>query len=51
MTEYDANKEFFLSPKMKMSDLVNSNPDLLNILDRFGIRLGFGEDSVEQCCR
>lgn len=51
MTEYDANKEFFLSPKMKMADLVNANPDLLNILDRFGIRLGFGEDSVEQCCR
>ena len=51
MIDYDTKKELFLTPKMKMADLVNSEPALLNILDRFGIHLGFGEDSVEQCCK
>ena len=50
MSEYESRRELILSPKMKMADLVNSRPYILNVLDRSGIRLGFGEDTVEECC-
>jgi regulator of cell morphogenesis and NO signaling len=35
---------------MKMSDLILANHDLIWILPRFGIELGFGEKSVEEVC-
>ena len=50
MAEYESRRELILSPKMKMADLVNSRPYLLNVLDRSGIRLGFGENTVDDCC-
>ena len=40
-----------MTTNMKMADLINSDPCLLLIADRLGIRLGFGEASVEECCR
>ncbi len=42
--------EFFLSPRMKMTDLVNERPVLLNVMIRCGIHMGFGDDSVQDCC-
>jgi len=38
------------TPKMKMADLILSNHNLVLILPRFGIELGFGEKSVEEVC-
>lgn len=39
------------SPSTKLYDLVSSNPKLLLLLSRFGIELGFGEQSVEEACK
>ena len=46
----DSRSERFISPSMKMADLINSEPDLLSVVSHCGIALGFGEDSVEECC-
>jgi regulator of cell morphogenesis and NO signaling len=37
--------------RMKMADMIASNYDLILMLPRFGIPLGFGEDSVRDVCR
>lgn len=39
------------SPGMKLADLVESNYELLVVLARMGIPLGFGEASVGEVCR
>ena len=39
------------SPGMKLADLVESNYELLVVLARMGIPLGFGESSVSEICR
>lgn len=36
--------------KMKMSDVVHYNYMLIPTLDRFGIRLGFGDKTVQEVC-
>ncbi|MCH5329830.1 MAG: hemerythrin domain-containing protein [Alistipes sp.] len=36
---------------MKLGDLIDANYKLLTILSRLGIRLGFGEVTVEEMCR
>lgn len=40
-----------LVKNMKMADLVHLNYLLLNVLNRFGIGLGFGDATVEEVCR
>ena len=50
MKNMDSRSERFISPSMKMADLINSEPDLLSVVNHCGIALGFGEDSVEECC-
>ena len=37
--------------RMKMADMIASNYDLILMLPRFGIPLGFGERSVKEVCR
>ena len=37
--------------EMKLGDLIDANYKLLTILSRLGIRLGFGEITVEEMCR
>ena len=39
------------TPKMKLADIISSNPSLVLILQRFRIELGFGEKSVAEICR
>lgn len=39
-----------LSAEMKMADLINSNPRLLRLIPRFGMKLGFGEERVKEVC-
>ena len=36
---------------MKLADLLFANYNLIFILSRFGIRLGFGEKTIEEVCR
>lgn len=36
---------------MKMADMISSNYDLILMLPRFGIPLGFGDKSVKEVCR
>ena len=50
MAKLDSKSERFLSPSMKMADLINSEPGLLNVVNHCGMTLGFGEDTVEECC-
>ena len=38
------------SPKMKLADLIGINHNLILLLPRFGIPLGFGEKSVHEVC-
>lgn len=38
------------SPQQKMSDLIYQNHDVLMIMSRFGITLGFGEQTVAEVC-
>lgn len=38
------------SPTQKMSDLIGDNSALLMVLSRFGISLGFGDQTVAQVC-
>jgi len=37
--------------RMKMADMIASNYDLILMLPRFGIHLGFGEKTVKEVCR
>ena len=39
-----------LNSSMKFSDLLNFNPELILLLSRFHIPLGFGEKTVEEIC-
>lgn len=39
------------TPRMKMADLINSAPGLLAVMYRYGMAPGFGDSSVEECCR
>lgn len=43
-------KNRFFTPRMKMADLIAANHSLLLVLPRFGIHLGFGEQSVQEIC-
>ena len=36
---------------MKMADLVGADYRLLTVIYRLGIKLGFGEKTVEETCR
>lgn len=46
------NKYLKYSAKDKMSDLICENYNLLLVMSRFGLSLGFGDQTVEQvCCR
>ncbi len=40
-----------ISKRMKLADAVHMNYLLLYVIDRFGIKLGFGDKSVEEVCR
>lgn len=42
--------DIMLSENTKMSELVLSNPKLIQMLSRFGIELGFGDQSVKEVC-
>lgn len=37
--------------RMKMADMIASNYDLILMLPRFGVSLGFGEKTVKEVCR
>jgi len=39
-----------ITPTMKMANVIIQNHHLLAIIDRFGIKLGFGERTVNQVC-
>jgi len=39
-----------INSKMKMAEVIIQNHHLLAIIDRFGIKLGFGEKTVSQVC-
>ncbi len=43
-------KEFIITGKMKMADVINTDKRALVLLPRFGIELGFGDKSVEDIC-
>lgn len=38
------------SPHMKLADLIDMNWELLNVLSRMGIGLGFGENTISEVC-
>lgn len=48
--ESDRHASIFCK-EMKLGDLIDANYKLLTILSRLGIRLGFGEITVEEMCR
>ena len=37
--------------RMKLADIICANPSLILMLPRFGIPLGFGDQTVQQVCR
>lgn len=41
----------FLSDDMKMADLICRHPKLLQLLSRFGITIGFGDQRIGDTCR
>lgn len=43
-------KKHFFTSRMKLADLIAANHSLLLLLPRFGIHLGFGEQSVQEIC-
>ncbi|MBQ8703627.1 MAG: hemerythrin domain-containing protein [Bacteroidales bacterium] len=45
-----SNRTLF-SGRMKMADMIATNYDLILMLPRFGIPLGFGDKSVREVCR
>lgn len=44
-------KRTIFTGRMKMADMIATNYDLILMLPRFGIPLGFGERSVKEVCR
>lgn len=44
------NKNIKHLPTAKMSDLIGENYNLLLVMSRFGLSLGFGDKTVEQVC-
>lgn len=44
-------KRTIFTARMKMADMIASNYDLILMLPRFGIPLGFGDKSVKDVCR
>ena len=44
-------KRTIFTGRMKMADMIASNYDLILMLPRFGIPLGFGDKSVKEVCR
>lgn len=44
-------KKMLFTGRMKMADMITENYDLILMLPRFGIPLGFGEKSVKEVCR
>lgn len=44
-------KRTLFTSRMKMADMIASNYDLILMLPRFGIHLGFGEKTVKEVCR
>ena len=42
---------YHFTPKMKMAELLESNPLLMGVMLRMGLGFGFGEDSVEEVCK
>ena len=44
-------KRTIFTSRMKMADMIATNYDLILMLPRFGIHLGFGEKSVKEVCR
>lgn len=47
--EMTKNSSFFTSD-MKLADLIHLDYKLLLLLPRFGLNLGFGDQTVEECC-
>ena len=43
-------EKLLFSEKMKLADLISVNHNLILMLPRFGIPLGFGDRSVEEIC-
>lgn len=39
-----------ISAELKMAELIHMNPLLLPVINRFGIRLGFGDRSIAEVC-
>ncbi|MCR5713891.1 MAG: hemerythrin domain-containing protein [Bacteroidales bacterium] len=50
MASPQLRSEMAASPSIRMADLLQANHDLVLMLPRFGIRLGFGERSVAEVC-
>ena len=44
------DKHFKYASTDKMSDLICGNYNLLLVMSRFGLSLGFGDQTVEQVC-
>lgn len=44
------NKRLKYSGTDKMSDLICENYNLLLVMSRFGLSLGFGDQTVQQVC-
>lgn len=45
------NEHAVFSAKMRLSDLIAANHNLILMLPRFGISLGFGDKSVQEVCK
>ncbi|MGM9774926.1 MAG: hypothetical protein ACI3Y2_06980 [Candidatus Egerieousia sp.] len=41
---------YFADIDIKIADVISDNPVLLSVLERLGIKLGFGEATVGQIC-
>ena len=48
--KYITMDKILFSGKMKLADLISANHDLLLMLPRFGIALGFGDKKVSEVC-
>ena len=44
------SKQHKFSASDKMSDLINENHSLLLVISRFGLSLGFGDQTVKEVC-
>ncbi len=40
-----------IRPNMKLADLIDLNHNLLSVLSRLNVSLGFGEHTIEQACK